>query len=104
MSAAFELAARRPRPRGVASAYLQLTKPRIISLLLITTVPSMILADRGLPSLWLIAATLVGGMSSDGRLPTHRAETVELVGLYWHFVDIVWIIIFAVVYLIPAAR
>jgi protoheme IX farnesyltransferase len=50
----------------VASAYLQLTKPRIISLLLITTVPSMILADRGLPSLWLIAATLVGGMLTAG--------------------------------------
>jgi heme/copper-type cytochrome/quinol oxidase subunit 3 len=28
-----------------------------------------------------------------------RAETVEIVGLYWHFVDIVWIIIFTVVYL-----
>jgi len=42
------------------------------------------------------------GMSLDGRLPTERAETVELVGLYWHFVDIVWIVIFTVVYLIPA--
>jgi heme/copper-type cytochrome/quinol oxidase subunit 3 len=36
-----------------------------------------------------------------GRLPEHRSETVEVVGLYWHFVDVVWIIIFAVVYLIP---
>jgi heme/copper-type cytochrome/quinol oxidase subunit 3 len=42
------------------------------------------------------------GMSLDGRLPTERAETVELVGLYWHFVDVVWIVIFTVVYLIPA--
>ena len=35
--------------------------------------------------------------------PPHpeRAETVEIVGLYWHFVDIVWILIFTVVYLIP---
>jgi cytochrome c oxidase subunit 3/cytochrome o ubiquinol oxidase subunit 3 len=41
------------------------------------------------------------GMSLDGRLPTERSETVELVGLYWHFVDIVWIVIFTVVYLIP---
>jgi heme/copper-type cytochrome/quinol oxidase subunit 3 len=41
------------------------------------------------------------GMSLDGRLPTERSEVVELVGLYWHFVDIVWIIIFTVVYLIP---
>jgi heme/copper-type cytochrome/quinol oxidase subunit 3 len=36
-----------------------------------------------------------------GRLPTAKSETVELVGLYWHFVDIVWIVIFTVVYLIP---
>ena len=41
------------------------------------------------------------GMSLDGRLPPERAEVVELIGLYWHFVDIVWIIIFTVVYLIP---
>jgi cytochrome c oxidase subunit 3/cytochrome o ubiquinol oxidase subunit 3 len=40
-------------------------------------------------------------MSWRGRLLTHHAETVETVGLYWHFVDIVWIVIFAVVYLIP---
>jgi cytochrome c oxidase subunit 3/cytochrome o ubiquinol oxidase subunit 3 len=41
------------------------------------------------------------GLSVKGRLPTARSETVELVGLYWHFVDIVWIVIFTVVYLIP---
>jgi cytochrome c oxidase subunit 3/cytochrome o ubiquinol oxidase subunit 3 len=40
-------------------------------------------------------------LSVRGQLPQHRAETVEIVGLYWHFVDIVWILIFAVVYLIP---
>ncbi|MEJ5255082.1 MAG: heme-copper oxidase subunit III [Acidimicrobiales bacterium] len=40
-------------------------------------------------------------LSLRGRLPEHRAETVEVVGLYWHFVDVVWILIFAVVYLIP---
>jgi heme/copper-type cytochrome/quinol oxidase subunit 3 len=40
-------------------------------------------------------------MSMRGNLSTDRAETVEIVGLYWHFVDIVWIIIFTVVYLIP---
>ena len=40
-------------------------------------------------------------MSLRGKLPESKAETVELVGLYWHFVDIVWIIIFTVVYLIP---
>jgi heme/copper-type cytochrome/quinol oxidase subunit 3 len=41
------------------------------------------------------------GMSMDGRLPVEKAEAVELVGLYWHFVDIVWIVIFTIVYLIP---
>jgi cytochrome c oxidase subunit 3/cytochrome o ubiquinol oxidase subunit 3 len=40
-------------------------------------------------------------LSLRGRLPAEKAETVELIGLYWHFVDIVWIIIFTVVYLIP---
>ena len=39
-------------------------------------------------------------MSLRGRLPVERAETVEIVGLYWHFVDVVWILIFTVVYLI----
>jgi cytochrome c oxidase subunit 3/cytochrome o ubiquinol oxidase subunit 3 len=41
-------------------------------------------------------------MAMRGQLPTEKARVVELVGLYWHFVDIVWIIIFTVVYLIPA--
>jgi cytochrome c oxidase subunit 3/cytochrome o ubiquinol oxidase subunit 3 len=36
-----------------------------------------------------------------GRLQQDRAETVELVGLYWHFVDVVWVLIFTIVYLIP---
>jgi heme/copper-type cytochrome/quinol oxidase subunit 3 len=40
-------------------------------------------------------------MSLRGNLGPERAETVEIIGLYWHFVDIVWIIIFTVVYLIP---
>lgn len=38
---------------------------------------------------------------NQGIVTRERAETVEIVGLYWHFVDIVWIVIFAVVYLIP---
>ncbi|MBA2528481.1 MAG: heme-copper oxidase subunit III [Euzebyales bacterium] len=38
-----------------------------------------------------------------GRLPQQLHTTVENIGLYWHFVDIVWIVIFTVVYLIPAA-
>lgn len=40
-------------------------------------------------------------LSFMGRLTERDAMTVELVGLYWHFVDIVWIVIFTVVYLIP---
>jgi cytochrome c oxidase subunit 3/cytochrome o ubiquinol oxidase subunit 3 len=41
-------------------------------------------------------------MSAMGKLPQSRATTVEYVGLYWHFVDIVWIVIFTLVYLIPS--
>ncbi|MFT7601325.1 MAG: heme/copper-type cytochrome/quinol oxidase subunit 3 [Acidimicrobiales bacterium] len=40
-------------------------------------------------------------LSFKGKLNSDRAETVELVGLYWHFVDIVWVLIFTIVYLIP---
>ncbi len=40
-------------------------------------------------------------LSFRGKLRSDRAETVELVGLYWHFVDIVWVLIFTIVYLIP---
>ncbi len=43
-------------------------------------------------------------LSFQGRLTKDNAMTVELVGLYWHFVDIVWIVIFTVVYLIPAPQ
>jgi len=46
----------------------------------------------------LMLLSLVG-LSLRGRLGQDRAETVEIIGLYWHFVDIVWIIIFTVVYL-----
>ncbi len=47
-------------------AYLALTKPRIIELLLITTVPAMVLAARSWPGTWLVAATLIGGTLSAG--------------------------------------
>ena len=36
-----------------------------------------------------------------GRLTPERAETVEIAGLYWHFVDIVWVVVFTVGYLLP---
>jgi len=47
-------------------AYVALTKPRVVELLLVTTAPVMILAERGFPSIWLILATLVGGSLSAG--------------------------------------
>ncbi len=40
-------------------------------------------------------------MSRRGTLTPDKVETVEIIGLYWHFVDIVWILIFTIVYLIP---
>lgn len=46
--------------------YVALTKPRVIELLLVTTVPVMVLAERGLPNLWLVVATVVGGALSAG--------------------------------------
>jgi protoheme IX farnesyltransferase len=52
--------------RAQIAAYVALTKPRIIELLLVTTVPTMIVADRGLPSLWLIACTVIGGTLAAG--------------------------------------
>ncbi len=48
------------------SGYVALTKPRIIELLLVTTVPSMMLAARGVPGLGVAAATLVGGTLAAG--------------------------------------
>jgi protoheme IX farnesyltransferase len=52
--------------RQTTLAYLSLTKPRIISLLLITTIPAMILAEQGWPSAWLMLATVVGGTLAAG--------------------------------------
>jgi len=59
-----------PRPPVTAwekvKGYVALTKPRVIELLLVTTVPVMILAQHGMPDLWLVLATLVGGAASAG--------------------------------------
>jgi protoheme IX farnesyltransferase len=49
-----------------AKAYLALTKPRVIELLLVSTLPTMIYAERGFPSIGLILATLVGGAFAAG--------------------------------------
>ena len=49
-----------------AKAFVALTKPRIIELLLVTTVPTMVVAARGTPDLWLVVATLIGGTLAAG--------------------------------------
>ena len=54
------------RTRERVGVYVALTKPRIIELLLVTTVPTMILAERGFPPLGLVLATLVGGTAAAG--------------------------------------
>jgi heme o synthase len=57
----------RTRHRGnVLRGYLALTKPRVIELLLVTTIPAMVLAARGVPSVWLVLATLLGGIMAAG--------------------------------------
>ena len=53
-------------------------------------------------TLGIIMLLAVAVMISRNRITGDRSEVVELVGLYWHFVDIVWIVIFTLVYLIPA--
>ncbi|MBM7775267.1 protoheme IX farnesyltransferase [Actinokineospora baliensis] len=52
--------------RALVRAYVALTKPRIIELLLVTTVPAMLLAARGIPSPWLVLNTLIGGTMAAG--------------------------------------
>jgi cytochrome c oxidase subunit 3/cytochrome o ubiquinol oxidase subunit 3 len=47
---------------------------------------------------WLLS---LWSRSMQGRLSTEKAEAVEIAGLYWHFVDVVWIVIFTAIYLVP---
>jgi heme/copper-type cytochrome/quinol oxidase subunit 3 len=47
---------------------------------------------------WLMS---LWGLSMHARIGPGHSEAVEIAGLYWHFVDVVWIVIFTVVYLIP---
>jgi len=66
-----QLAAKRSRWDAAAirtkvGAYIALTKPRVIELLLVTTIPTMILAQDGMPSLGLVLAVLIGGYASAG--------------------------------------
>jgi heme/copper-type cytochrome/quinol oxidase subunit 3 len=48
--------------------------------------------------IWMITLFI---MALRGKLPPEKALNVEIAGLYWHFVDIVWIVIFVLIYLIP---
>ncbi len=53
-------------------------------------------------SVGIIMLMSLVGMISKNKVVGDKKETVELFGLYWHFVDVVWILIFTLVYLIPA--
>jgi protoheme IX farnesyltransferase len=53
-------------PWTVFKAYVALTKPRVIELLLVTTAPTMVLAERGIPNLWLVLGVLAAGSLSAG--------------------------------------
>jgi protoheme IX farnesyltransferase len=112
--------------RQSAAAYLLLTKPRIIELLLVTTVPTMFIAARGVPSAWLMAATVFGGSLSAASanvincyldrdidalmrrtarrpLPTHRVEPADALrfGLLLGVAGFLWL--WATVNLLSAA-
>ena len=112
--------------RQAAGAYFLLTKPRIIELLLVTTVPAMFIAERGVPPLWLVAATLAGGslsaasantincyldrdidqvMARTARrpLPTHRVDPADALrfGVVLGVAGFVWL--WATVNLLSAA-
>jgi heme o synthase len=65
-SAAQQPTADRATAKDVIAAYVGLTKPRVIELLLLTTVPVMFFAARGVPDLGLVVATVVGGTFSAG--------------------------------------
>lgn len=47
--------------------------------------------------IWL---TTLFGLAVTGKLTSENAETVEITGLYWHFVDVVWIVLFTIIYLL----
>ena len=109
---------REPSASGTVRAYVELTKPRIIELLLTTTLPAMVLAADGWPGWWLAIATLIGGtlsaaganvinqvMDSDidrvmrrtrGRpIPTHRVgeKAAMLFGIILGIIGFVWLLV-----------
>lgn len=68
ISAPAQAVDQRPRRpfRRILKNYVSLTKPRVLELLLVVTIPAMILAQNGFPNLWLVLATLLGGAMSAG--------------------------------------
>jgi heme/copper-type cytochrome/quinol oxidase subunit 3 len=52
-------------------------------------------------TLGILMLGILLAMSYRGKVTSRQFETVEIVGLYWHFVDVVWIVIFTIIYLIP---
>ena len=56
---------------------------------------------HGVHTVGIVMLMALFGMSLQGKLAEEQAEAVEIVGLYWHFVDVVWVLIFTIVYLIP---
>jgi len=66
MTVASAVTARSSALKATVSGYVALTKPRIIELLLVTTLPAMVLAARGMPSPEVAVATLVGGAAAAG--------------------------------------
>lgn len=52
-------------------------------------------------SLGIVMLLSTAALTFTGRVGPHNPESVEVVGLYWHFVDVVWIVVFTVVYLVP---
>ncbi len=67
---ALPVVAGRRSARVVARSFFALTKPRIIELLLVTTIPTMLLAQRGLPSVRILVVTLIGGAFAAGSANT----------------------------------
>ena len=61
-----------PSFKDVVGAYVGLTKPRVIELLLLTTVPVMFFAQRGIPPLGLVVATVIGGSLSAGSASAYN--------------------------------
>jgi len=68
-----------PGPKARIGGFVALTKPRIIELLLVTTLPTMVVAQRGVPPVWLMVATLAGGALAAGG-----ANAINM----WHDRDI----------------